>query len=164
MSDSTDFERFRELLEASSSRELTDSEVAFLGRMGFQSEECREWLETDAEAVDAWVSEDPLQEVPPPTSLDWARVDAGLRRAGALPTPKQKRTFAMPLLASAAAVLICVGVVYSILRDGLTAPTEPFEDEVVFEVLDLPEGDGSFILHEEEGDDDGVLMIIFSNG
>ena len=66
MSDSTDFERFRELLEASSSRELTDSEVAFLGRMGFQSEECREWLETDAEAVDAWVSEDPLQEVPPP--------------------------------------------------------------------------------------------------
>ena len=47
MSDSTDFERFRELLEASSSRELTDSEVAFLGRMGFQSEECREWLETE---------------------------------------------------------------------------------------------------------------------
>ena len=132
--------------------------------MGFQSPECREWLEADAEAVDAWVSEDPLQEVTPPGPLDWARVDAGLRRAGALPAPRQKKPLAMPLMATAAALLICVGVVYSILRDGLTGPMEPLEDEVVFEVLDLPEGDGSFILHEEEGDDDGVLMIIFSNG
>ena len=99
-----------------------------------------------------------------PSSLDWARVDAGLHRAGALSSPTRKKSLGMPLLASAAALLICVGVVFSIMRDGLTRPMEPFEDEVVFEVLDLPEGDGSFILHEDESDDDGVLMIIFSNG
>ena len=151
MSDSTDFERFRELLEASATRELTDTEVAFLGRMGFQSEECREWLETDAEAVDAWVSEDPLQEVTPPTSLDWARVDAGLRRSGALPTPKQKRTFAMPLLASAAAMLICVGVVYSILRDGLTAPRSRSKTRSSSRFWTCPKGTAvSFFMKKKE--------------
>ena len=160
----SDFDRFRELVEASATRELTESEIAFLGRMGFQSQECRTWLEEDAETVAAWISEDPLQEVTPPSSLDWARVDAGLHRAGALSSPTRRKPLGMPLLASAAALLICVGVVFSILRDGLTRPMESFEDEVVFEVLDLPEGDGSFILHEDESDDDGVLMIIFSNG
>ena len=164
MSHDDDFDRFRELIEASASRELTDAEIAFLGRMGFQSEDCREWLEADAEEVDSWVSQDPLQEIAPPSSLDWARVETGLRRAGALPSPQRNKPMGMTLIATAAALLICVGVVYSILRDGLSGPVDPLEDEVVFEVLDLPEGDGSFILHEEEGDDDGVRMIIFSNG
>ena len=164
MSHDSDLQRFQELIEASASRELSETEIAFVGRMGYQSSECRDWLEEDSTHVDELIHQDDLAQVTSPSSLDWARVDTGLRRAGALPTPDSKMKRGFPLLATAAALLICTSVIYSILEDGLSKNTSLNPDEVVFEVLDLPEGDGSFILHEEEGDDDGVLMIIFSNG
>ncbi len=161
MNESSDLQRFQELIEASAERELTEVETAFIGRMGFRSEQCRQWLEANAEVVAAAVEQDPLRTVPAATTLDWARVDAGLRRAGALPDSRARSRNAWPLLPAAAALLLCIGVIHAILRDGLsTIPQAP--PGVVAEVLDLPEGDGSLILHE--GDDEGVLMIILSNG
>lgn len=161
MSELSDLQRFQELVEASAHRDLTDVETAFIGRSGFRSAECRQWLETDAEAVAAAIEADPLGEVPAATPLDWARVDTGLRRAGALPDSKSPSKTRWPLLPAAAALILCIGVIYAIQRDGLSA-TRHSAPEVVAEVLDLPDGDGSLILHE--GDDEGVLMIILSNG
>jgi hypothetical protein len=161
MNSPSDLQRFQELVEASAHRELTDVETAFIGRSGFRSAECRQWLETDAEAVAAAIEADPMGEVPAATPLDWARVDGGLRRAGALPDSKSPARTRWPLLPAAAALILCIGVIYAIQRDGLST-TLHSASEVVAEVLDLPDGDGSLILHE--GDDEGVLMIILSNG
>ena len=78
-----------------------------------------------------------------------------------MPDSRTRSRNAWPLLPAVAALLLCIGVINAILRDGLsTIPQAP--PEVIAEVLDLPEGDGSLILHE--GDDEGVLMIILSNG
>lgn len=162
MTEQQDLQRFQELIEASSHRELTEAETAFIGRMGFQSQECREWLEADAETVTAALEQDSLQDVAAPSSLDWARVETGLQRAGALPNPKSQVRKSWPLLPAAAALVLCIGVVYAILRDGLSespGTTSP----MIAEILDLPDGDGSLILDEGE-DDDGVLMIVISNG
>jgi len=161
MNDSSDLQRFQELVEASAHRELTDAETAFVGRIGFRSAECREWLEADAEMVAQAVEEDPLRDVPAATSLDWARIDAGLRRAGALPANRSRSWNAWPLLPAAAALVLCIGVIQAILNEGLSSTTLDGHEEVV-EVLDLPDGDGSLIL--QEGEEEGVLMIILSNG
>ena len=107
------------------------------------------------------VEEDPLREVPAATSLDWARIDAGLRRAGALPSTRSRSWSAWPLLPAAAALLLCIGVIQAILHEGLSSTTLEGHEEVV-EVLDLPDGDGSLIL--QEGEEEGVLMLILSNG
>ncbi|MEE2890209.1 MAG: hypothetical protein VX404_07175 [Planctomycetota bacterium] len=162
MNEPSDLKRFQELVEASATRELTDAETAFIGRMGFQSQECRQWLEADAETVTAALAEDPLRNVPAPSALDWARLETGLRRAGALPDPKSGVRKSWPMLPAAAALVLCIGVVFAILRDGLSdAPVHSFE--MVVEILDLPEDDGSLIFDEGD-DDDGVLMIVISNG
>ncbi|HIC22459.1 MAG TPA: hypothetical protein EYO84_03455 [Planctomycetes bacterium] len=162
MNEVPDLQRFQELVEASAHRELTEAETAFIGRMGFQSQECRQWLETDAQTVTAALTEDPLRNVPAPSSLDWARLETGLRRAGALPDTKSRVQKPWPILSAAAAIVLCIGVVYAILRDGLSdAPAH--SSEMVVEILDLPENDGSLIFDGGE-DDDGVLMIVISNG
>lgn len=174
MTSKSDLLRFQELVEASAHRELTDAETAFIGRMGFRSDECRQWLEADAETIATALQEDPLQQVPAPSPLDWARLEAGLRKAGALPDPKARSSQALPLLPAAAALLLCIGVVFSILRDGLSDRVELVNQttkvsgseetsEMVAEILDLPDGDGSLIFDEGQ-DEDGVLMIVISNG
>ena len=161
MNELSDLQRFQELVEASAHRDLTEVETAFIGRIGFRSAECRQWLETDAEAVATAIEADPLRQIPAATPLDWARVDAGLRKAGALPDPKSQSRTAWPLLPAVAALVLCIGVVLAILRDGLSTTTRS-APQVIAEVLDLPDGDGSLILHE--GAEEGVLMIILSNG
>ena len=162
MTEDQDLLRFQELVEASAHRELTEAETAFVGRMGFRSEECREWLEADAETVTAALEKDPLREVAAPSPLDWARLEAGLQRSGALPNPKARVRKSWPLLPAAAAMVLCIGVVYAILRDGLSDSTES-TSPMVAEILDLPDGDGSLIFDEGK-DEDGVLMIVLSNG
>ena len=42
MTEDQDLRRFQELVEASAHRELTEAETAFVGRMGFRSQECRQ--------------------------------------------------------------------------------------------------------------------------
>ena len=162
MTEDQDLRRFQELVEASAHRELTEAETAFVGRMGFRSEECRQWLEADAETVTTALEQDPLREVAPPSPLDWARLETGLQRAGALNNPKVQVRKSWPLLPAAAALVLCIGVVYAILRDGLSDNTVS-PSPMVAEILDLPDGDGSLIFDEGK-DEDGVLMIVLSNG
>ncbi|MEE2882542.1 MAG: hypothetical protein VYD70_02350 [Planctomycetota bacterium] len=162
MTEQQDLQRFQELVEASAHRELTEAETAFIGRMGFRSQECRQWLEADAKTVTVALEQDPLRNVASPSPLDWARLETGLRRAGALPDPKARVRKSWPLLPAAAAIVLCIGVVYAILRDGLSDTSESTSLMVV-EILDLPDGDGSLIFDEGK-DEDGVLMIVLSNG